>query len=470
MKKLIYVTILSLFYVQAVLAVDISLRIIGGNKVDSVTKYPWMTALLLKNVQDNYTAQFCGGTHIGKGWVLTSAHCFYVAESASRRFYANDIDVLYGTNSLESGGTRVGVNEIYIHNKYNNLIHINDIALVKLEEPLPVEYANTVTNSELDYTSPGINAYLIGWGDILYGNGTLFPQELMEIEIPIVSNEDCIKAYGSYLIKSFNICDGYEEGGKDSCQGDSGGPLLVKDNEDNFLVAGLVSWANGCAEPNYYGVNTRVSQYEDWITHIVNNTPDTEFKTAILPDNEMISLMLINGDYPDNTDENSYHLESCKANVQGTPKNMLKIFQTILPGENETEVSIIFPEISDSDEFYLVDNSKEYIFANNILKIHGNKAVYQIQDNGNFDLDDNIGVIKTALLKTNKFYNELQKNNQQDCTFNTESDNNGDDTSSSSSGGGGCSAGNAGYMSWLIVMIILLISKTSKIKVLLHRK
>lgn len=463
MKKLLFLIIL-LIYTQVVLANGISLRIIGGNKVDSVTKYPWITALLLKSVQDNYTAQFCGGTHIGNGWVLTSAHCFYVAESDSRKYFENDIDVLYGTISLDSGGTRVGVQKIYVHNNYNNIIHINDIALIKLKEPLPVEYANRVTNSELDYTSPGKKAYLIGWGDILYGDGTLFPQNLMEVEVPIVSKEDCIKVYGSYLIKSYNICDGYEEGGKDSCQGDSGGPLLVKDDEDNFLVAGLVSWANGCAEPNYYGVNTRVSQYEDWITHIIKNTPDTEFKTIMLPDNEMISLMLINGDYPNN--KSSFNLESCKTNVQGTPKDMLKIFQTILPGENETEVSIIFPEISDSDEFYLEDNSKEYIFANNIIEIKGNKAVYQIQDNGNFDLDDNIGVIKTALLKTNRSYNELQKSNQSDCMFYSDENNH----SSNSSGGGGCSAGNAGYMSWLIAMIIFLISRISKIKVLLYRK
>ena len=463
MKKLLFLIIL-LFYAQVVLADDISFRIIGGNKVDSVTKYPWITALLLKNVSDNYNAQFCGGTHIGNGWVLTSAHCFYVAESDSRKYYENDIDVLYGTTSLDSGGTRVGVKKIYIHNNYNNIIHINDIALIKLKGPLPVEYVNRVTNSELDYTSPGKKAYLIGWGDILYGDGTIFPDNLMEVEVPIVSKEDCIKVYGSYLIKSYNICDGYEEGGKDSCQGDSGGPLLVKDDENNFLVAGLVSWANGCAEPNYYGVNTRVSQYEDWITHIINNTPDTEFKTLMLPDNEMISFMLINGDYLNN--KSSFNLESCKANVQGTSKDMLKIFQTILPDENETEVSIIFPDISDSDEFYLEDNSKEYIFANNIIEIKGNKVVYQIQDNGNFDLDNDIGVIKTTLLKTNKSYNELQKSNQPDCMFYSDENNH----SSNSSGGGGCSAGNAGYMSWIIAMIIFLISRISKITVLLYRK
>lgn len=45
-------------------------------------------------------------------------------------------------------------------------------------------------------------------------------------------------------------------GGHDSCQGDSGGGLFVEDWIDNkfkYVAAGLVSYGEGCAEPNKPG-------------------------------------------------------------------------------------------------------------------------------------------------------------------------------------------------------------------------
>ena len=50
-------------------------------------------------------------------------------------------------------------------------------------------------------------------------------------------------------------------------QGDSGGPLVVPKSTDDStaIVFGIVSFAYGCAAPNYPGVYTRVTQYVTWI-------------------------------------------------------------------------------------------------------------------------------------------------------------------------------------------------------------
>lgn len=45
-------------------------------------------------------------------------------------------------------------------------------------------------------------------------------------------------------------------------QGDSGGPLL-----NNNVQIGIVSYGEGCADPNNPGVYVRVSQYLDWIDY-----------------------------------------------------------------------------------------------------------------------------------------------------------------------------------------------------------
>jgi secreted trypsin-like serine protease len=77
-------------------------------------------------------------------------------------------------------------------------------------------------------------------------------------------------------------------------RGDSGGPLRYLKNTSTGprpMLAGVVSYGAGCAEPDLPGVYTRVSFFDSWITSVVGgNSP---IPTPVSSPGQMMYLLNI---------------------------------------------------------------------------------------------------------------------------------------------------------------------------------
>lgn len=243
-------------------------RIVGGEDAQP-GDWPWQVALEA-HLKDGSFRLFCGGSLISPQWVLTAAHCAF--DRAGVRLPLEPLVVMHGSNDV-SGGVRRQVVKFVVHERYRPGGHLDDIALIKVDRPfdtVPSQLVKLETlRLERAFGQPGDCAVVTGWGytETSGGNTTRW---LRQVDVPIVENAVCNQSYFGDIHES-QVCAGYKQGTKDSCNGDSGGPLVAPGGPTGWTQIGVVSYGRGCAQPNAYGVYTRVSAYLNWIAETTRN-------------------------------------------------------------------------------------------------------------------------------------------------------------------------------------------------------
>ncbi|XP_064096859.1 trypsin-like [Macrobrachium nipponense] len=243
-------------------------RIVGGQVVTPKHKYPWLASIYSRN-GDTF---FCGASVIDDRHILTAAHCMfrkfvYPLSRDEVRVGLADHNLISTADDIPGVTKKVEIEDYVVHEQYNSTTSENDIAVIRLKEPLSLTADGPIRPiclpADDSMTYEGDNGIVAGWGK-LQSTDSAGTNVSYEVSVPILS-PDCPGEFPSdYVITQNNICAGLVEGGKDSCQGDSGGPLVVLEGQ-TYTHVGVVSFGDGCAKPNSPGIYTRTSKYLDWI-------------------------------------------------------------------------------------------------------------------------------------------------------------------------------------------------------------
>jgi secreted trypsin-like serine protease len=282
-------------YGQARLASHVQLAarakesIVGGAGA-SIASFPFQVALYDPQAGSPAAGFFCGGVIIDATHVITAAHCI-VGGGGRQAGSASQVAVLAGSTTLDPtdpGSVRDPVLSSTIDSHYEPQSSDYDIALLTLGRPLwpatstpSMNGIDTIAPLALDqakastYANPNLTPAVIatasGWGDVdpAPGHGASYPTSLRAVQMPLVSDTLCEEQYAAIeqSITPRMICAGGGRSHVDTCYGDSGGPLVVDQDTParppgDYVLAGLVDFGNGCAQPGYAGVYTRISNPE----------------------------------------------------------------------------------------------------------------------------------------------------------------------------------------------------------------
>jgi secreted trypsin-like serine protease len=271
--------------------------IVGGGSVP-IDQFPFQVALYDPHAGSVANGFFCGGVIIDATHVATAAHCA-IEETTGEVTPPAKIAVLAGTSHLNgisdppygSGAVEDPASATSVDPAYQPSINDYDVAVIRLARPLwsgaapPLDGHSTIAPIAVSAalaaahatpasSGPTILATVSGWGDTraqspssqgLHGS---YPSNLQAVQVPLVPTPACGSAYGGPLssqpITSRMLCAGALAGGSDSCFGDSGGPLVVDrggsgGNPGDYVLAGLVSFGEGCAQRESPGVYAAIA-------------------------------------------------------------------------------------------------------------------------------------------------------------------------------------------------------------------
>jgi len=244
-------------------------RIVGGHPA-AAGRHPYMTYLV-------GNSHLCGATLIAPYALLTAGHCTGFTNAYVGIYNRNDPTLtLY--EQLE-------VEDDVPHPQYTHKsIPDYDYRLLRLTSRASATPVLLDDGATFDNLEAGQVFSVLGWGSTVSDpTVTKTSTVLLEVEVAYVPSTDelCSEPNG-HLMSEAMFCA--YEAARDACKGDSGGPLLLTGGApEEDIQVGVVSWGQGCAEPGFPGIYSRVGLVIDWIDLILENWGTSRRRSALPP-------------------------------------------------------------------------------------------------------------------------------------------------------------------------------------------
>ena len=168
----------------------------------------------------------------------------------------------------------IPVEKIVLHENFNHKNLQNDIALIKLQQPIIFgPFVSPICLPDFDF-DVGTNCYVTGWG--LTGPFSSTSDILQETAVPLMDHTVC-KNHNIAVqpVTSDMRCAGTVGQSRGTCKGDSGGPLACE-RDGRWYLMGVTSWAKeGCMHNGDPGVFADTLHFRNWIEEVIRNNTRT---------------------------------------------------------------------------------------------------------------------------------------------------------------------------------------------------
>ncbi|PIA18787.1 trypsin-like serine protease [Coemansia reversa NRRL 1564] len=280
--------------------------IVGGNSVEPHA-YPFVAYLNIET-QPNWHA-VCGGTLLSTTHVVTAGHCVYHVTTP------RTVKLGFGHSHIRKQEMR-RARSITIHPLFNKRTLVNDIAIIKLDQPIePNEWIHRIPV----YFGPvaaGQKITTMGWGITSNLPGARTVPAMNQVDLQVADSKMCRGVDKSF--KDSNgplVCTDTQPGNRDECNGDSGSPAIItldenekpykrngitqnldyrhwhynqrrwmqqrktvqtdKVQSNDVQLVALTSYGDNlqhddhppCGDPTGYGFSTHIAYYEEFLTN-----------------------------------------------------------------------------------------------------------------------------------------------------------------------------------------------------------